>query len=68
LETPTSDIDYVARTIAPVIKDLRHALESIFRLGYGSVTLRVEHGRVKQVVFRGTSAPNGGQVVDNHEK
>ena len=44
--------DYVVEVLRPVMDEVRQALQSIMQPGYGSITLRIEDGQIKQVIFQ----------------
>ena len=64
----TKDVfDGLLPILTPIMAELKEAIDSVQRIGFGSVTLRFERGKVKQVTFEGSYLATN-DLLDKHNK
>ena len=51
--------DSAMRMLTPVLPELRRALEAVYPVGFGQITLHIEHRVIQRVVFSCSLKRNG---------
>jgi len=71
---PRPDEDDAMMVLTPILPELRVALAAVLPIGFGQVTLHIEHGSIQRVVFscslkkQGlTTTSNGGTLDTDNE-
>jgi len=64
----TGETDLILKVLRPVARQLAQACTYVLAQGYGTITLRLEDGKVKQVLFESSlMALDCGKGVDRAE-